>query len=114
MIFGPVGAKDGKAFFQACGGFGELAGEADVEQVEARSKLNDGSDHCGAFDFAVFATGLLFGPFHRSGGAVFPKVNAADEPVLGVLAGDELGFPQQHGIRYATVAAVKSEYCALV
>ena len=47
-------------FFETLRGAGEFTGEAGVEQVEAISELDDGSDDCGAFDFAAFASSLSF------------------------------------------------------
>ena len=72
---------------------GEFFGEADVEQVEAVAELDDGSDDGGAFDVAAFAPGLLCCPLEGAGGAVFPKVDAVAEPVVGVGAGERRDFP---------------------
>ena len=93
---------------------GKLFREAHVKQVEAIAELDDGPDDGGAFDFTAFAASLLFCPLECSCGAVFPEVDAVAEPVVGVLAGEELGLSCEDGIRHAAVAAVVAEDCALV
>ncbi len=86
----------------------------DIQTVEAVGEGEDGSDNGGRFDFAAFASRLLACPLECPCGAMLPEVDAVTELVVGVLAGDELEFASEDGIRHAFVAAVEGEHCALV
>ena len=87
---------------------------ADIKQIEAVAERDDGSENCGLFDFAAFALGLLPRPFLGACRSVLPKVDAVAEPVVVVLAGEELFLSCEDGIGYTAVAAVECEDCALV
>lgn len=93
---------------------GEGVREADIQQIKARPELNHRADDGGFFDVAVLALGLVDGSLEGTHGAVLPKVDATSEPVVGVLAGAQLGLARQHGISHALIAAVEAEDGSLV
>lgn len=99
---------------QAGGVACEFPCESHIQQIEAGAELNHRADDGGFFDVAVFALGLLDGPLKRAHGSVFPEVDATGEPVVGVLAGAELGLAGEDGIGHALVTAVETENGALV
>ena len=107
-------APESQPPFEFGGSASECFGEADVEKVEAVAELDDRAEDGGTFDFGAFAAGLLFGPLVGAGRPVFPEIDAAAEPVVGVLAGEEFRFSRQHGIGHPAVAAVEAEDGALV
>lgn len=72
--------------------FGLHGGGSMSFRAKAIAKLNDGTDDKRFFDFAAFAAGSLLGPSERAGGTVFPKVDAAAEPVVGVGTGGKFRF----------------------
>lgn len=82
----------GEGHFEGASVLGKLSGKPYIKQIKAMAELDDGTEDGGAFDFAAFAFGLLLCPLQGAGGAVFPKVDAVPEPVVGVFAGEEFGL----------------------
>lgn len=89
-------------------------GELHIQQVEPLAELDDRTEHGRFLDVGASAFRLLHRPFHRSCGAMFPKVNAGAEPIVGVEAGGALLFACEHGIPQAAITAVEGEDGALV
>jgi hypothetical protein len=93
---------------------GEQLRELDVEQIKTVAELDDYSEHGGLFDVGAWASGLLPSPFERTSRTMLPKVDSHPEPVVGVEAGKELLFTQEHSISHTAITAVESNDSALV